>query len=933
MITQKLNYLAFALLCAASVFADVDTDRSCRKKIICADTVKAKTICADELIVKTGCCACKTITAKDFMDADGNLSQTFVITEPGKYCLGENIDFAPADEGGFVAAIQILSSDVHLSLCDNTLKQANGVEDIYGVLIGYGYSVFFDDPNADPSAHFDNITVVSGSITNFTGCGVFCFNPTFDFLEEPFAFQSYIFTDLNVLDCGTSPSFNYFASGINLDSDAVDALFGEPSVEAYNNVIIDTCKVNRMLGNGSIGLHIGNNCVINNTQANDLSTDGEIDIHPDVGGVFNYNIICNNFQMFNCQGNDAKHLDLAPNNGQVGGLSLEICKNVYVKDCQFNDAFGEAVQIVNNNFSVCSNSVFENCQFNNARGGANAVDVCGVHMSDGGDQTVTAQGMRYINCQFNGARVADNNPGGIYDWNLFGFLALTLQDIIFENCQACNIMTENPGFGSFGYWIATDAVDPVFPVGNLQNLTFRNCIASDISGGADTVGFAVPATNESHTGNQGSLTNIVFENCIAERIASKSLVNPTAGIGEYSLFVPGAQQQTPRLANLLIRNCRVSDVRSGAGNLQSAGIFVKSVHNPVIMDNSVTDCDRGILLTGTNQVTPNGFQVAATLEDALAFPPVFIPLNVQLTLFTSEPGVGPFEACYTTNGPRLTTTPITAQGEIVQPNPPGDACDTVTNDLTDKIGIVLRSGACNSATFVLNTEAAGNPIAATLIIDNGVGICGYGGSPDQTQVAIAISQEDGQTLLDALEINPTMTLTINTIPSPETVQTFSNLARGNSVVVTPGNVDAQTDFIVTETSQFDFTAAGWQAGDPIFYDCNGFDAIPDLVCSTTYFAIVYRPGFAESGVIMNNEVDNCSVSGYQDDRELLDGTPLTSSAWVNNFAFNNGTPATRDTNYAIAWASLVPPMPPITAGTLAAYPTGAEKAYNISLIP
>ena len=93
MITEKLNYLALVLLCITTAFAEVDTRAGCRKKVICADVVKAKTICADELIVKTGCCACRTITAKDFMDGFGNLSQPFVISAPGKYCLGEDIAF------------------------------------------------------------------------------------------------------------------------------------------------------------------------------------------------------------------------------------------------------------------------------------------------------------------------------------------------------------------------------------------------------------------------------------------------------------------------------------------------------------------------------------------------------------------------------------------------------------------------------------------------------------------------------------------------------------------------------------------------------------------------------------------------------------------------------------------------------------------------
>ena len=70
-------FLAIIFLATSFSFASSNTgvDRAggCRKKVICADTVKAKTICADELIVKTGCSACRTITAKDFMDGSATL--------------------------------------------------------------------------------------------------------------------------------------------------------------------------------------------------------------------------------------------------------------------------------------------------------------------------------------------------------------------------------------------------------------------------------------------------------------------------------------------------------------------------------------------------------------------------------------------------------------------------------------------------------------------------------------------------------------------------------------------------------------------------------------------------------------------------------------------------------------------------------------------
>ncbi len=69
------------------------------------------------------------------MDSQGLLSQTYVISAPGSYCLGADIDFDPQDE--FTPAIQILSNDVSLNLRRFTLRQApdNTTSDVYGVLI------------------------------------------------------------------------------------------------------------------------------------------------------------------------------------------------------------------------------------------------------------------------------------------------------------------------------------------------------------------------------------------------------------------------------------------------------------------------------------------------------------------------------------------------------------------------------------------------------------------------------------------------------------------------------------------------------------------------------------------------------------------------------------------------------------------------------
>ncbi len=154
-------------------------------------------------------CTCRVILPSDFEDDEGNLSVTYFITEPGNYCLGANVAFAPDDE--FTPAINILANDVRLDLRGFTLSQDNDTPNAYGVQIGQGYN--YDDPDTV----LKNITVLNGSIIDFTAIGVFCYNGSFDEPTAELAFEDLHFFDLNILDCGSSPSFDY-ASGINLDS-------------------------------------------------------------------------------------------------------------------------------------------------------------------------------------------------------------------------------------------------------------------------------------------------------------------------------------------------------------------------------------------------------------------------------------------------------------------------------------------------------------------------------------------------------------------------------------------------------------------------------------------------------------------------------------------------------------------------------------------
>lgn len=75
--------------------------------------------------------------------------------------------------------------------------------------------------------------------------------------------------------------------------------------------------------------------------------------------------------------------------------------------------------------------------------------------------------------------------------------------------------------------------------------------------------------------------------------------------------------------------------------------------------------------------------------------------------------------------------------------------------------------------------------------------------------------------------------------------------------------------------------------------------------------------------MQNNNVGNCLVAGYKDDRNP------TKSAWINNMALLNGHPKpSHHANFAIKW----PNKPQVDKGTLGEYPKHPNKNFNTSLI-
>ena len=200
--------------------------------------------------------------------------------------------------------------------------------------------------------------------------------------------------------------------------------------------------------------------------------------------------------------------------------------------------------------------------------------VAGVHMSDSPLQETQANGLKFINCQFNGstASTMSTGPNPAFLALCVGIIAITVRNLVFENCQACNIVADNPFYHCFGFDISDSPEIDYLNSNNVRNITFSNCVASDIrTGGKDAVGFFFGSINLDRVGEQGAYSNAVIKNCIAECISSASATHLVAGIAQGLYPAEGAVQFIyPAQFNLFVEGCRVSDVRSTASPLPSS---------------------------------------------------------------------------------------------------------------------------------------------------------------------------------------------------------------------------------------------------------------------------------------------------------------------------------------------------------------------------
>jgi len=783
-----------------------------------------------------------------------------------------------------------------------------------------------------------------------------------------FAFFEGGFQNVHIRDCTVARSVGN--GGVIVAG--VDGLWIE------HTQVLDTTDGGEIGNANLISLQtFGNNINLDHVDSTGVTSDRTENFYT-VGNwdcYFSFNITAKDCTFNNCQGAapsaifqlaniNMQLLNITANNTTVltegldqfggSGNSIDRCNNVYCENSQFNDVFdtasggqvagvfaqgaevgevfsdrkaGENVKFVNCQFcniqgvrsnilqgvnnSEAYNQVFEGCQFNTSRGGPGAGIICGIHVSDVPFQETSGDGYKYINCQFNDhVREADSTNLSIAG----GFVSITKRNILFDGCEAINIrdfkesVTSSDSGSVVGFAPGFALTDPLPVGGNNRNVKFRKCVVSDLEGPSHVVGIYTGLFNRGIRVpelGEGEVLNTTVEDCIVERIKSRaSDARLVAGIAEgwtlnaNTLF---NVRLRPEMRNFTVTGNKVTAVRQETPAANSAGILAQSVTNPILRDNIVNDSDRGVLLTGSDDPSFEGFRVAATQQNALD--QMFIPFDLPDLLVTMNPGLNPIQAIWPFRFPEL-SSPISGETFVTQTNPL--TCVAPDPGMNGRIVVIENfPDTCVSAEFLEILAAAG--AIGAVIIDR-VGSTNYGGNFNI--FAAVITGADGDNLLQALLNDPSAILTIDDA-TDSTGHGFDNVDTGDSV----STYINQLSFVTDSTLNLPDT---WETGNAMVYQPIG-DPIQGLVPGETYYAIVYRPGFSECGLITHNDVTNCSISGYQDDRYH------TASAWVDNTAFNNGTK--HGDNYKIQWSC----KKPVSEGNLACYPQTSKKSYNLSI--
>jgi hypothetical protein len=328
-----------------------------------------QSIAIDDIMdTTTLCCNCDFFITQADIDAN---SGGFTITQPGNWCLGENIITSQpiiiADLPGVVFDLKgrTISSSVK-----GAVNLPTGIIDVTnspGTIIKNGYLIGLDlTPPVDRRSGI-RFSQSDGSIVQNVQAQFFATVDDPAVFEGNFAFFANFSNYVQFLDC--------FATGPFL---AGFTIFG-------NNSIVKNCEVSHFSGyvvtpgpltNIGVGFWLQGN---NNYAENCTSSGGDAQPTPASSGSIGFLLQGNNNSVFQCTALHHK-LNAYPTLGVDGGTGFYVRgDDCQIKDCSssYNERFG--IYNVGNNLVVCNNFVYNNSS--NFYGTSDS-DLCNLLCSD-----------------------------------------------------------------------------------------------------------------------------------------------------------------------------------------------------------------------------------------------------------------------------------------------------------------------------------------------------------------------------------------------------------------------------------------------------------------------------------------------------------------------------------------------------------------------
>ncbi len=487
-------------------------------------------------------------------------------------------------------------------------------------------------------------------------------------------------------------------------------------------------------------------------------------------------------------------------NRTINYMAFEYCGIVY---CNSSYASCENVQI--------SSNVAEDISWFNMHG------IWTVNFFDG----PSTNEITMRNCE-----ISNNVTNGSSD-GVTSYIAIRVNssDNLLENCR----MNSNTGYTEAAQFIqgfacsgGTNAIRLVNCQANLNDAP-DNADYSEFPGAAACVGYNFHSGNvelidssASNNGNAGILTyNNIYVQCIncifnENGTLSKKVIGAGLAIGAEALG--GSGNITVR--NSLIQNngsasltdegygiyvtpgnqnaisIEDTDIFATRGSFVSSGIYSDGTKNIVIKNVTVRDTNGVALLTDCTGISLSN-ATNALIENSN----VLSTGSTSTQLFvTVDPPVLPPVAAVLTNASLPVTTPVTAAGALADPL---NACTSLINDLTGKIGVMKWSwpSCAGSVTRVGRCVAAGD--IATIIVQSNP-TSSFTGS--NAQVNCSVSELDGDALIDAITNNPGLELSIGYFPAASGVGIKFENVDVFEIAGTTSSSNADEGFLMIDSS-------------------------------------------------------------------------------------------------------------------------------------